>query len=467
MGGATGRFGISIAIAMTAQVLSLSCSKSFEPAPQPKLDKGGAEIQLVQTERKLRASGCVFELLPGANHLHEEKLTCTFDPRAQGESAVADTLEQVGRLDAMSENIRQYFEIAGASVREDKRQQLEHRLLLLADSKADLKEMLRQVYDDEATVQLALSSIGSTGCEVVEARLACEEAVDLVQATQQITALKRAEEALAILFAGHAPVLKVTLEDYRDLSASIDSRRERLEDALRSAADSGPIGFKVLGDGSMGIQSAISFEGGLFVSAAQTLQVSKSLDAIAQLISKNDWAKDLRDKAYRRIVITPLVSMPVDVDFDSVTRTVFLPDTIKPEEALEFLRKNASPKNSIKAAKQSEALARIATRAKAMKDSGDLGSTGLVMEAQVARKWEAAERALTSVRAAVDALKSEGVWTDEVKSVVRVVAGDRFAIYGEVNMTIVLDMSRPELVITELREALRTRELSIAKLKSL
>lgn len=469
MGLTRGRVEVWVAIVVGVQAFTLSCSQSFEPAPQaPKLDKGGAEILLIQNERKLRAAGCTFELLPGASRLRDEKLSCTYDPRSQGAAAVADTLEQLGRFDTMTTTIRQYLDVGTSNVRPDKREQLEHRMLLLADAKADLKEQLRALYDDEARVQFAMASIGTTGCQIVGTKLACEEAVDLAQATEQIAALKRVESALGILFEGHAPVLKMPLLDYRELGSAISAHRERLEDTLRSEADSGGIGIKIPGEGANGIKSAISIDGGLFVSAAQTIQVAKTIDTMAKIIAQNGLAKDLRAKAYRRVVITPLVSEPMDVDFESTVRTVYLPDTMKPEEALEFLRVKCLPKTVYAAQRQAEGLARVEALAKALKESGDLGSTGLVMEAAVARKWTTSENALTNVRAALEILKTDGAWTAAARESVRVVAGERFAVFGEGEMTVVVAAeAEPAVIAEELRQALAARDASLARLSAL
>ncbi|MEK7354798.1 MAG: hypothetical protein AAB250_00010 [Bdellovibrionota bacterium] len=457
-----------LGIAIATQLFALSCSKSFETSTLQKLDKGSSEIQLVQTERKLRAAGCVFETLPGAKALRDEKLSCSFDPRSQGATAVDDTLAQLVRFDQLSYSIRQHFDIAGANLRQDKREQFEHRLLLLTDAKGDLRGRLRELYDDEAAVQLAIASLGPSGCEVVGARLACEEAIDLAQATEQIEALKRVEEAAAVLFDGHGPILKMPLANYRDLVTMIGSRRVRLEDAIAADAAGGPVGFKILGNGPAPLKTAIVVDGGLFVSAAQTSQVAKSIEGLARLIVQGDLAKELRAKAYRRVVVTPLVSMPVDVDFESVSRTVYLHDTIKPEEAIEFLRKTCAPSDSAAAVKQADGLARLESQSKALRESGDLGSIGLVMEGSIARKWKSALMAVENVRKALELVKADGTWTDAVKGSIRVVAGERFATYGEVEMTLVVNVNEsPETIADEFREALKSRQASLARLNTL
>ena len=457
-----------VAVGCVASGAMSACSFSATSYPEPKVTTKSVktEERMLQAERKLKASGCNFELNPGATRPRDEHFTCFFDPRSRGATAVADTLVQISKLQEMIEAVRDYT--STADLESERREQLDHRMAIVGDEKTDLKNQLVQLLDVESGIQLAVAGLGPSGCEVVGSKLACEEAVDLVQAMDQITALKRLQAELDDLFEGHAPILKVPLADYQALNQAVDSRRTRLEDSVRSRSDSGSIGVRIPGVGPGGIKASIAIDGGLLVSASQVLLVAKTINDMAKLIADQGLAPEMRTRAFRRVVISPLVAESEDVDFNSVTQTVYIPDSVKPAAAIEFLRHSCASKEDPRAAEQAQGLDQLMTQAKVLRDSGDLSTFSLPMIAGVARHWPSAVQAHEKILAVLQQLKNEGLWTDSVKASVSLIAGDRFAAFGESEMALIVNIQAPvPEIMAEIRSALQARANSVARLLAL
>lgn len=418
-------------------------------------------------ERRLKGDGCQFKPRPNSRHVTQEELVCTYDPTLVGSSAIAETESHLALLQDYNETVR--VALADGSRRsEQKAAQLEARVQLVEERREKLKAALRSILDQEADVQKVLGSLGPLGCGVQDLKLSCPEPRDVSVAYSLRKLLTAAEQEILKLNESHVPVLSASLADYAALLSAIESARARINVALASYERASSKITTITDANSFTSLTGIKVEIGLIVSKTQHRAILNLIDNLEYKIRTGGHKAALKAKAFRRIVITPLASEPSDVAFGENDDAVVLPDFISPDDALKFLLENCRSGANGLAADHVQKLKDLERNRERFKASGLLASSEVGLSAEAGRSLARAAVSPEKARAAIEVLKAQGLWNQELRDNVSIVAGEAFAAFGTTRWTVMIDTREPvERIAQELRGLLHNSQERLAKLKAL